>query len=79
MSLLPTRTFAGLDIPNIMDNWVSKVCHCTTTVVTPLYSHCEQMGFPVLTVTETPTGIRVRQDRFLEHGRANPEENETIW
>ena len=37
------------------------------------------MGFPVLTVTETPTGIKVRQDRFLENGLAKPEDNETIW
>ncbi|KAH8983498.1 leucyl aminopeptidase [Lactarius akahatsu] len=51
----------GLDVPRIMDNWVSK------------------MGFPVLTVTETPSGIKVRQDRFLEGGPAKPEDNETIW
>ncbi|KAH8986249.1 hypothetical protein EDB86DRAFT_3082967 [Lactarius hatsudake] len=51
----------GLDVPRIMDNWVSK------------------MGFPVLTVTETPTGIKVRQDRFLEGGPAKPEDNEAIW
>jgi aminopeptidase 2 len=37
------------------------------------------MGFPVLTVTETPTGIKVRQDRFLEDGQAKPEDNKTIW
>jgi aminopeptidase 2 len=37
------------------------------------------MGFPVLAVTETPTGIKVRQDRFLEDGPAKPEDNETIW
>jgi len=37
------------------------------------------MGYPVLTVTETPTGIKVRQDRFLESGPAKPEDNETIW
>ncbi len=35
------------------------------------------MGFPVLTVMETPTGIKVRQDRFLENGPAKPEDNET--
>ena len=62
-----------------MDNWVSKVGHCSDTVVTNIYSYCAQMGFPVLTVTETPTGIKVRQDRFLEHGPAKPEDNETIW
>ncbi|KAH9955891.1 leucyl aminopeptidase, partial [Russula dissimulans] len=38
-----------------------------------------KMGFPVLTVSETPTGIKVRQDRFLETGPAKPEDNETIW
>ncbi|KAH9169601.1 hypothetical protein EDB89DRAFT_1457894 [Lactarius sanguifluus] len=37
-----------------------------------------KMGFPVLTITETPSGIKVRQDRFLEGGPANPEDNETI-
>lgn len=37
------------------------------------------MGFPVLTVTETKDGIKIRQDRFLETGPAPPEENDTIW
>jgi aminopeptidase 2 len=43
------------------------------------YSYDAQIGYPVLTVTETPTGIKVRQDRFLETGPAKPEDNETIW
>ncbi|KAI0064922.1 leucyl aminopeptidase [Artomyces pyxidatus] len=51
----------GIDVPDLMENWVSKI------------------GFPVLTVTETETGIRVRQDRFLEDGAVKPEDNETIW
>ena len=38
-----------------------------------------QMGFPVIAVTETSTGIKVRQDRFLEEGPAKPEDNETLW
>lgn len=38
-----------------------------------------QIGFPVLTVTETADGIHIRQDRFLETGLAEPKENETIW
>lgn len=37
------------------------------------------MGFPVLTITETSTGIKVRQDRFLEDGPARSGDNETIW
>lgn len=39
----------------------------------------KEMGFPVVTVTETNDGIRVRQDRFLESGPALPKDNETIW
>jgi len=38
-----------------------------------------QIGFPVLTVIETPEGIHVRQDRFLETGKGQGAENETIW
>ena len=37
------------------------------------------MGYPVITVTEKEGGILVRQDRFLETGPADPEDNETIW
>ncbi|EIW77439.1 hypothetical protein CONPUDRAFT_84517 [Coniophora puteana RWD-64-598 SS2] len=37
------------------------------------------IGFPVITVTETKDGITVRQDRFLETGHAEPQDNETIW
>ncbi|EMD34526.1 hypothetical protein CERSUDRAFT_86618 [Gelatoporia subvermispora B] len=39
----------------------------------------KKIGYPVLTVTETKDGIRVRQDRFLETGPADPKDNETIW
>ncbi|KAL9714866.1 Aminopeptidase 2 mitochondrial [Leucoagaricus gongylophorus] len=38
-----------------------------------------KIGFPVLTVTEMPEGIRVRQDRFLETGKGQGADNETIW
>lgn len=38
-----------------------------------------KIGFPVLTVTETETGIKVRQDRFLETGPPESKDNETIW
>ncbi|KAH7103952.1 leucyl aminopeptidase [Auriculariales sp. MPI-PUGE-AT-0066] len=37
------------------------------------------IGFPVLSVTETPNGITVRQDRFLDTGDATDDENKTIW
>ncbi|KAK1231989.1 Aminopeptidase 2 mitochondrial [Marasmius sp. AFHP31] len=36
-------------------------------------------GFPLLTVTETDGGIKVRQDRLLETGLAEDKDNETIW
>ena len=39
----------------------------------------DQMGYPVVSVTEVEGGIKVRQDRFLESGPAKPEDNETIW
>ncbi|EEB88327.1 hypothetical protein MPER_13892, partial [Moniliophthora perniciosa FA553] len=37
------------------------------------------IGFPVLSVTETESGIKVRQDRFLETGVAEEKDNQTIW
>lgn len=39
----------------------------------------KKIGFPVVTVTETSEGIKVRQDRFLETGLAEGKDNETIW
>ncbi|KAF7322818.1 Aminopeptidase [Mycena chlorophos] len=39
----------------------------------------KRQGFPVITVSEGPNGIKVRQDRFTEAGIAEPKENETIW
>ncbi|KAL0581102.1 Aminopeptidase 2 mitochondrial [Marasmius crinis-equi] len=36
-------------------------------------------GFPLLTVTETDQGIKVRQDRLLETGIAEDQDNGTIW
>ena len=38
-----------------------------------------QIGFPVLTVSETKDGIKIRQDRYLETGPAEAKDNQTIW
>ncbi|KAJ6489207.1 peptidase family M1-domain-containing protein [Mycena vitilis] len=38
-----------------------------------------KIGFPLITVTETPNGIRVRQDRYLSSGPPEADDNETIW
>lgn len=38
-----------------------------------------KIGYPVLTVTETDHGIRVKQNRFLQTGDATPSEDETIY
>ncbi|RXW20987.1 hypothetical protein EST38_g4846 [Candolleomyces aberdarensis] len=54
-------TATGLNITELMDNWIAKI------------------GFPYLTVTEEANGIRVRQNRFLESGAAEPKDDETIW
>jgi aminopeptidase 2 len=51
----------GVDVPDIMDDWINKI------------------GFPVLTVTEEPDSITVRQDRYLETGDVTEEENQTLW
>lgn len=39
------------------------------------------IGFPVLTVIEKDDGksILVRQDRFLEDGKPEEKDNQTIW
>ncbi|KAK7202520.1 peptidase family M1-domain-containing protein [Myxozyma melibiosi] len=38
-----------------------------------------KIGFPVVTVTESETGVSLRQDRFLAAGDVKPEENDTQW
>ena len=72
-----SRAKKGLDISRMMSDWVGTVSELYPSSypkVNPL-----QIGFPVLTVTETPNGIRVRQDRFFETGPAAEEDNQTIW
>ena len=39
----------------------------------------EKMGFPVLTVTEKPQEITVKQSRFLLTGDVKPEDDQTTW
>ncbi|TBU53789.1 hypothetical protein BD310DRAFT_937381 [Dichomitus squalens] len=39
----------------------------------------KEMGYPVLTVTETEDGLHIRQDRFLETGPAEEKHNQIIW
>jgi aminopeptidase 2 len=53
----------GLDITDLMDNWITKIGYPVITV----------------REEEDGSGITVRQDRFLETGPAPPEDNETIW
>ncbi|KAL3713102.1 hypothetical protein TMatcc_001805 [Talaromyces marneffei ATCC 18224] len=38
-----------------------------------------KIGYPVVTVTEEPGQISVRQTRFLSSGDVKPEEDETVW
>ncbi|KAG0149414.1 hypothetical protein CROQUDRAFT_74268 [Cronartium quercuum f. sp. fusiforme G11] len=38
-----------------------------------------KIGFPVLTVVETDSGLKVTQNRFLSTGDPSPEEDETLW
>ncbi|KAF7325843.1 Leucyl aminopeptidase [Mycena kentingensis (nom. inval.)] len=39
----------------------------------------KKTGFPLITVTETTDGVKIRQDRFLDSGSPTEKENETIW
>ncbi|GAA6024593.1 hypothetical protein JCM8202_005070 [Rhodotorula sphaerocarpa] len=36
-------------------------------------------GFPLITVEETETGLKVRQNRFLATADVTPEEDQTLW
>ncbi|KAK9353172.1 peptidase family M1-domain-containing protein [Lipomyces doorenjongii] len=38
-----------------------------------------KIGFPVVSVIESPAGVTLRQDRFLSSGDATIEENQTSW
>ncbi|KAJ7187123.1 leucyl aminopeptidase [Mycena filopes] len=38
-----------------------------------------KIGYPLITVTESATGIHIRQDRFLDSGAPRADENETLW
>lgn len=66
-------------------NSVSKdlwdgISEATGKPITPMMqTWVGKIGFPLLTVTETKDGIKVRQDRFLETGPAESKDNETIW
>ncbi|KAK7047299.1 Aminopeptidase 2 mitochondrial [Paramarasmius palmivorus] len=42
-------------------------------------AYITKAGYPVIQVTETENGIRLRQDRFLKTGIATGSDNETIW
>ncbi|KAI0136974.1 peptidase family M1 [Xylariales sp. AK1849] len=39
----------------------------------------KNIGFPVLTVTEEPGQITVKQSRFLSTGDVQPDEDQTVW
>ncbi|KAK9245635.1 peptidase family M1-domain-containing protein [Lipomyces tetrasporus] len=38
-----------------------------------------KIGFPVVTVIESPAGVTLRQDRFLSSGDTTVDENQTSW
>ncbi|KAG5639615.1 hypothetical protein H0H81_010817 [Sphagnurus paluster] len=61
------------------DLWEGIATATGKDIVNLMHNWISKIGFPVLTVTETAAGIKVRQDRFLETGLAEPKDNETIW
>ncbi|KAF9265351.1 leucyl aminopeptidase [Marasmius fiardii PR-910] len=61
------------------DLWKGISEYTGQDIVTLMDDWITKVGFPVVTVTETDSGIKVRQDRFLEIGIAEGTDNETIW
>ncbi|KAI5890288.1 uncharacterized protein SCHCODRAFT_02631407 [Schizophyllum commune H4-8] len=61
------------------DLWKGISTSTGQDVVAFMTNWVNKIGFPVLTVSEDARGIQVRQDRFIESGPADPEDNETIW
>lgn len=74
---------AGVDITDMMQTWMCKVGpahdHLCVVNILRMLPHIVQIGFPVITVQETANSIIIRQDRFLETGRAEEKDNQTIW
>ncbi|KAF7368890.1 Aminopeptidase [Mycena venus] len=50
-----------------------------TDVLNLMKNWISETGYPVLTVTEGPGGINVRQNRFLASGVAEAKDDETLW
>lgn len=48
-------------------------------VASIMHEWINNVGFPVLKVTETSDGITVRQERYLETGDVKEDENQTLW
>ncbi|KAL1672234.1 hypothetical protein EV122DRAFT_284153 [Schizophyllum commune] len=61
------------------DLWKGITTATGQDVVALMSNWVNNIGFPVITVYEDANGIKVRQDRFLESGPADPKDNETIW
>ncbi|KAJ7232633.1 peptidase family M1-domain-containing protein [Mycena haematopus] len=50
-----------------------------TDVLNLMQTWISKPGYPVLTVTEAPGGINVRQNRFLASGTPEAKDDETLW
>lgn len=66
-------------MPTLMNEWTLKVQFSLHLVPGARADSLDQIGYPVLTVKETDSGIVVRQDRFLDTGDVKEDENQTIW
>ncbi|KAJ6546483.1 leucyl aminopeptidase [Mycena vulgaris] len=77
VSLYLKRNLFGNTVTNDLFEGISAATGVDT--VRLMDNWIKKIGYPVITVTESPNGIHVRQDRFIETGHADPEENETIW
>ncbi|KAF8603360.1 hypothetical protein BDV93DRAFT_523426 [Ceratobasidium sp. AG-I] len=73
---LKKRLYGNADPKDLWDG-ISEAAGVDVAQVMQNWAY--EIGFPVLTVTETSNGIHIRQDRFLSTGDATDEENKTIW
>lgn len=54
-----------------MDNWVNKVSRLLTERRSELTSPTmAQIGYPLLTITENSSGVKIRQNRYLSSADA---------
>lgn len=70
---------SGLDVSGFMVDFLPTL-HVIICRLTSIQKNwIKVIGFPVLTITEKPGELRIKQSRFLSTGDVKPSEDETTW